>query len=178
MIAGTYKGRVLQTPPGRSTRPTGDRVKEAIFSMIGPYFSQQSCLDVFAGSGALGIEALSRGVQRAVFVDKASGSVIHNNLASLNASDRAVVIRSTYKQAFDRLKEQGEVFDLVFADPPYQAQLLDKCLHSLVELSLLAPFSLVVAEMPSELATPVVPRLTLWKEAVYGIAKIGIYRFT
>ena len=88
VIAGTHGGRRLFAPPGKSARPTGDRVKEALFSVIGPFFEGGVCLDLFAGSGALGIEALSRGVERAVFVDRASGPTVMQNLAALGLLER------------------------------------------------------------------------------------------
>ncbi len=178
VIAGDHKGRILKTPKSRSTRPTGDRVKEAIFSMIGPYFTQESCLDVFAGSGALGIEALSRGVQHATFIDKGSAAVIDENVTNLRLADRTTIFRMNFKQAFMRLHEQGAMFDLVFADPPYSAELLTSCLDGLVQLPLLAPRALVVAEMHSESLTPDIAGLLLIKEALYGITKIAVYRFT
>ncbi len=177
VIAGDYKGRILKTPKGRSTRPTGDRVKEAIFSMIGPYFTQESCLDVFAGSGALGIEALSRGVQYATFIDKESVAIINENVSNLRLTDRVTIFRMNFKQAFMHLHEQGAMFDLVFADPPYSALLLSSCLDALVQLTLLAPQALVIAEMHSESATPDIPGLLCSKEAIYGITKIAVFRF-
>ncbi|MCY0869124.1 MAG: RsmD family RNA methyltransferase, partial [Firmicutes bacterium] len=117
VIAGTHRGRRLYAPEGMETRPTADRVKEALFSMIGPSLCVETCLDLYAGSGALGIEALSRGVQRADFVDVRSADTIARNLEQLRLSDRAVIHKLDVHVAIRRFAAASRRFDVVFADP-------------------------------------------------------------
>ena len=118
VIAGRYGGRRLQAPPGAATRPTSDRVREALFSVLGDRVAGARVLDLFAGSGALGLEALSRGAERAVFIetDRAALTAIAANVQALAAAGRAS-IRATDAL---RLPRDGP-FDLILADPPYEA---------------------------------------------------------
>lgn len=119
IIAGSLGGRRLVAPKDRGTRPTADRVKEALFSILGDVHGL-AVLDLYAGSGALGIEALSRGATRAVFVESAHDAedAIRRNLASCGLGDRSRVVRSTVERARKTLEKEAP-FDLVFADPPY-----------------------------------------------------------
>lgn len=118
IVAGEYGSRRIEVPRGNSTRPTSDRVREALFSMLGP-LSGERVLDLFAGSGALGIEAVSRGAGIAVFVDRASAAAgcVSRNLDALGLE--ASVLRLDWMIALTDLARRGEVFDLVFVDPPY-----------------------------------------------------------
>lgn len=121
VIAGSLGGRRLQAPKGRATRPTSDRVKEALFSMLGD-LDGTVVLDLFAGTGALGIEALSRGAERAVFVerDRAAVAAIRANLASLGLDGSRAELRvGDARGALRAAREAGETYDLVFVDPPY-----------------------------------------------------------
>jgi 16S rRNA (guanine966-N2)-methyltransferase len=119
VIAGSAGGRPLQAPPGRDVRPTSDRVREAMFSSLAEHVAGARVLDLFAGSGALGVEALSRGAAHAVFVerDRRAVAVIRRNLAALGLQDRATV-RPEDAGRFCRTGRGGP-YDLVFADPPY-----------------------------------------------------------
>ena len=177
VIAGEFKGRSLLAPRGLSTRPTAERVREAIFSMLGAYFDGGVCLDLFAGSGALGIEAISRGVDSAVFVDQSTAGVIRNNLHSLGAQTRARVLPKFHHAALSRLAKEGVQFDLVFLDPPYRLGLLPQTLAILVEKDLLCAEGTVVAEMDAKTPLPEQPALNLQRVAVYGSVKVAIYRF-
>ena len=127
VITGTAGGMRLQTLDGESTRPTTEKVKEAIFSSIQFDIEGKRVLDLFSGSGQMGIEALSRGAKSCVFVDKerAAASVIKNNLEKTRLSNSAKVVQSDAVSFLDR---QIEVFDLVFLDPPYSCGLLEKAL--------------------------------------------------
>ena len=121
MIAGELGGRRLKAPPGRRTRPTSDRVREALFSMLGP-LQGASALDLFAGSGALGIEALSRGAAAAVFVerDAAAAAALRENLGALGLGpERAELRRADALAALRSAARRDEKYDLVFVDPPY-----------------------------------------------------------
>ncbi|MFN8109828.1 MAG: 16S rRNA (guanine(966)-N(2))-methyltransferase RsmD [Thermoleophilia bacterium] len=120
VVAGTHGGRILHAPRGRNTRPTSDRVREAVFSMLGP-LEGVAVLDLFAGSGAMGIEALSRGAERAVFVDSDAAAVacITRNLAELGLADRARVVRADWRAALAAEQRAKRCYGLCVIDPPY-----------------------------------------------------------
>ena len=170
IVAGVYGGRRIQAPPGKATRPTSDRVREALFSILGDV-EGLSVLDLVAGSGALGIEALSRGAAEAVFVDSDARAVqaIHQNVANLDV--RAVVHR---RDAFAWLKAADATFDLVFADPPYSsARQTGARLDELLP-PLLAETSLTVTE--SDKRDPLELSMPLIDERIYGDTRIAIHR--
>src|SRR5919108_5919547 len=120
VIAGTYGGRTLKTPPGAGTRPTSDRVREALFSILGDRTHGARVLDLFAGSGALGLEALSRGAEHVTFVDdnRAAIGAIKANLAALNAD--AQVRQTDALRFLNAARIGGAQYDLIFLDPPYR----------------------------------------------------------
>jgi 16S rRNA (guanine966-N2)-methyltransferase len=122
VIAGSLGGRRLKAPPGRTTRPTSDRVKEALFAMLGDVEGER-VMDLFAGSGALGIEALSRGAARAVFVERDARAVrvLRENLALLGLEgERSEIRRAEAIAALRKTREREETYDLLLIDPPYQ----------------------------------------------------------
>lgn len=122
VIAGKYKGHRIQAVPNKLTRPTTDKVKEALFQIIGPFFDQGICLDLFAGSGALGIEAISRGMEKAIFVDKQPKaiSVIHTNVRQLGIDSQVEIYRNDALRALKAIKKRELKLDMIFLDPPYQ----------------------------------------------------------
>lgn len=147
IVSGSRGGRLLKAPHGRSTRPTPDRVREALFSILGDRVPGARFLDLFAGTGANGLEALSRGAENAVFVESARAalSVLRENIARLEFDDRCVVVARPLPGALSRLKESSP-FDLVFADPPYASTHLADLLASPGWSGLLATDAVVVAE--------------------------------
>lgn len=175
VIAGRLRGRRLSAPRGRTTRPTSDRVREAVFSMLGE-LEGTSVLDLFAGTGALGIEALSRGAERALFVerDAAALDALERNLAALGlgepwarvrAGDALSVLRSASRA--------GETYDLVFVDPPYeQARELGRELSALLP-SALAPGARVVVE--SDRRAPAELSLAVARSKRYGDTIVTIH---
>lgn len=172
VIAGALKGHTLRSPPGRATRPTGDRVREAIFSALGQV-ADARVLDLFAGSGALGIEALSRGAAEATFVDWAGGAsaTIRANLKTLGIT--AEVVNQPAQAFLVRARREQRQYDLVFVDPPYkQAGALGERL-SVALPPLLAPQARVVVE--SDRRAPLALQLTLAFERRYGDTLIRIY---
>lgn len=178
VISGTARGRPLRAVPGSATRPTADKVKEALFSMIGPYFEGGTALDLYAGSGGLGIEALSRGMDRAVFVDvnKASVDVIRANLQKAGLMQQAEVYRSDARQALKALHKRGAVFDLVFLDPPYRMKNMDRIMTSLEQTGLVRPGTIVVIEHEADHAYP--ERIGAFRQtrrAVYGDTALSLY---
>jgi 16S rRNA (guanine966-N2)-methyltransferase len=147
IIAGALKGRILAPVQGR-TRPTAAKVREAIFNILGPLVVEAQVLDLFAGTGALGIEALSRGAVRAVFVEDHPGALkaLAHNLETLGLRDRSRVLPLPAAAALRQLAAQGEQFGLVFLDPPYGGGAAAATLGALVGSSLLLPEAWVVAE--------------------------------
>ena len=148
VISGTARGLKLESPKGENTRPTLDFVKEAIFSMLFDKVRNARSLDLFSGSGALGIEALSRGSDFCVFCDKNRDSekVIRQNLEKARMNDKSLVLCTDFKDALKILSENGERFDLVFLDPPYAGGFLDEALEMLRSLPLLNEGATVVCE--------------------------------
>jgi 16S rRNA (guanine966-N2)-methyltransferase len=182
VIAGSLGGRRLHAPPGRRTRPTSDRVREALFSMLADV-DGASVLDVFAGSGALGIEALSRGAERAVFVerDRSAVEVLDRNLRELGLEgERTEVRRAGAIEALRTARAAREKYDLVLIDPPYsQAPSWSAQLEPLLA-PLLSPGARVVAESdrraPLRLGVRVEQELRLTRERRYGDTIITIHR--
>jgi 16S rRNA (guanine966-N2)-methyltransferase len=176
VIAGRLGGRRLQAPKGRVTRPTSDRVREALFAMLGELHGA-SVLDLFAGSGALGIEALSRGADRAVFVerDKSVARVLHANLAALGLEPQAVEVRRCDAHAALRsARTRKETYDLIFIDPPYsQANDWGPELSAILP-SLLRPAARIVVE--SDRRTPLQLCLEVEQQRRYGDTSITIHR--
>jgi 16S rRNA (guanine966-N2)-methyltransferase len=175
VIAGRYGGRRLTTPRGAATRPTADRVREALFSALGP-LDGLAVLDLFAGSGALGLEALSRGGAHAQFVDSAPAAVaaIRANLAALSVPEGVAGVRRQDARAFLRsAREQRRQYDLVFLDPPYRvAPALGRELSPLLP-AVLAAGGRVVAE--SDRRAPLELALPLTDERRYGDTLIRIH---
>jgi 16S rRNA (guanine966-N2)-methyltransferase len=134
IIAGDLGGRRLRAPPGLRTRPTSSRVREALFNILGPRLGGATVLDLYAGSGALGIEALSRGAARAIFVEQDAGvcrTLLHN-LREVAMSDRTQVLQRPVRAALPQLLAHGR-FDVVFADPPYRSDELPWLLTQLAQ---------------------------------------------
>ena len=158
VIAGRYGGRRLQAPPGEATRPTSDRVREALFSILGDRVDGARVLDLFAGSGALGLEALSRGAASATFVDSAPAAIkaVRANLAALGAE--AEVVRSDALRWLRAAPSGARQYDLVFLDPPYRRAGELGAPLSAALAPVLAEGALVVAEAdrraPLELTMP------------------------
>lgn len=179
VISGSFKGQILKAVPGTDTRPTTDKVKEAIFNIIGPYFEGGTCLDLFAGSGGLGIEALSRGMDKAIFVDRDGKAVktVRENVARCSAEKRCEIYRNDAFRALKALKKRGMVFDCIFLDPPYKQQNLVSLLEMISEWSLLAEDGVIVCEHSADVSLPgKVGGLNCIKTATYGMITISIYK--
>ena len=148
IIAGSARGRRLRAPRTYSVRPTADRVKESLFNVLGPAVEGARVLDLFAGSGNLGLEALSRGAREAVFVERAGAAadVIRANLELCGLRGKGRVLRRTVVRALVGLHRDGEEFDLVFMDPPYRRNLSAPTLALLECYPVCPPDALVVVE--------------------------------
>lgn len=151
IIAGNFKGRTIKSVPGKETRPTSDKIKEAIFHKLGPFFNGGNCLDLFAGSGSLGIEAISRGMEQVTFVEKSNQAyrVIQQNVKSLSIDEQADMLRMDAFRALPLLKKQGKKYDLILIDPPYEKVSYPKVLETIQQEDLLTDNSQVYVETSS-----------------------------
>ena len=175
IISGSARGRRLKEPVGHSIRPTSDMVKESVFNIIQFDIEGRRVLDLFAGSGQYGIEALSRGAKNAVFVDSASESVklVKENLKICGFSEKA----SVYGRDALRFLEDDEKYDLIFVDPPYDTQLAVRAVQKIVEFDKLNINGIIICELKAGAPTPsVVLPYTLQKEYKYG--GVVIVRYT
>ncbi len=169
----------MKAVPGMNTRPTTDKVKEALFSMIGPYFEGGMVLDLFAGTGGLGIEALSRGMDKAIFIDMDPKAIdtIRYNVKTASVENQAEIYRNDAKRALKALEKRGSKFDLVFMDPPYRFTDADQLLATMIDLQMLTPASIIVIEHDSAHQYPeTIQSFTSWKQAKYGDTTLSIYR--
>lgn len=179
VIAGEYGGRRLKSLTGENTRPTTDKVKEAIFNMIGPYFDGGNVLDLYAGSASLAIEAISRGMAHAYCVEKNNGAIriIKENIAMTKEPEKFVIKKMDATKALLLFTEEQIRFDLVLLDPPYAKQEIVKQIQQMNEGQLLADDPTIVCETEKSINLEArIGRLVKTKEAIYGITKITIYR--
>lgn len=179
VVSGTCKGRALKAVPGNTTRPTTDKVKEAIFNMIGPYFDGGIALDLFAGSGGLGIEALSRGLDKAIFVDRDHKAIqiIRENIHTCYLDDKTEIYRNDADRALKALIKREITFDFIFLDPPYKKQQLVSLMQKMDQQMVVHKGSMVVCEHTHELELPAsIGELTQVKHEEYGITAITIYQ--
>ena len=176
VITGKARGVQLKTPEGLQTRPTTDRVKEALFSIIQFDIPGTRVLDLFGGTGQLGIEALSRGAKSAVFVDAGEKpcALIKENLRRCRMENDGKVIRSDYLEYLDRCRE---TFDIVFLDPPYAEVFLENSLKKLTEIDILQSGGIIVAERPVGKELPwEYPDFTRSRDYKYGKTLLTLYR--
>ena len=159
IIAGSARGRKLETLEGLETRPTLDRVKEAVFGALQFRIPYAEILDLFAGSGNLGLEAASRGAKRVVLNDRNPDcvAIIRRNIETLGFSEIAKTLNLDYGAAIDRLSDDGASFDLAFLDPPYREGLSETAVRLLFEKRLIRPDGLVILEHASDLVPKDVP---------------------
>lgn len=181
VIAGSAKGRRLKTVRGTAVRPTADRTKEALFSIVESRVGLTGAhvIDLFAGSGGLGIEALSRGAVRAVFVerDPRAVQVLRANLDACGFTASALVRPVAVLRALAELSARGEQFDVVLADPPYRTELLAETLQKIGELDLVRPLGGVIVERHVEDVLPErYGRLRLTQTRRYGKTSLDLYR--
>lgn len=175
IVSGNYGGRLLKTLEGKTTRPTSDKVRGALFNMIGPYFDGGRVLDLYAGSGGLAIEAVSRGMNQAVLVerDPKAQAIVRENILMTKEPGKFQLLAMTARQAVERLTG---TFDLVFLDPPYAEEEIVIMVEALCRKNLLSKDALVVCETDKRVALPEeVATLGIWKEKTYGISKVTIY---
>lgn len=179
IIAGKMKGRQVKPVPGKTTRPTSDKVKEAIFQMIGPFFDGGLCLDLFAGSGSLGMEAISRGMDKAIFIDKNHQAIhtINKNINDLKIIEQTEVYRTDAYRALQAAAKRKLTFDLILMDPPYKKVNYNALLKEIISLDLAAKKSIIYCEhSASEQLESFDEWFIIKKQIVYG-GTIGITIF-
>ncbi len=179
IIAGEYRHRLIAEVPGSTTRPTTDRNREMLFNILGQFFEEGVCLDLFAGSGAIGIEALSRGFKHSVFVDQAFPAIqtITNNLNQLKVPTSCFeIIRDDALHAITRFTRNQ--FDFIYLDPPYASGFIPQCLERIAESNLLAENGILCAESDKSLALPdQFGSLMKTSERLAGNTKLSFYEW-
>lgn len=181
VVSGKFRGRKLQAVPGMATRPTTDKVKESLFNMIGPYFNGGQSLDLYAGSGGLSIEGVSRGIDHAYLIDRQYQAIktIKHNVALTKHEDQFTILKQDAQRILPVLAGQGVQLDLVYLDPPYAKQQIIKDITSMVDLNLLNPEAIVVCETNQEANLPLeLSGFELMRQQTYGITVLTIYRYT
>jgi 16S rRNA (guanine966-N2)-methyltransferase len=196
VIAGKYRGRKLIAPQGREVRPTSDKVKEAVFNMVASLisplsgdapFAGTSCLDLFAGTGALGIEALSRGAGGCVFVESsaAAAEILNKNIESAARGEGARIVRSDWRVALRRLKGRDGI-DVAFVDPPYESDYCDEVMKTLLDYGIISDGGIVVLERAAAgkgasgrgSDAPCYKGFSLIREKRYGKTLVQVYERT
>ncbi len=178
VISGMYKGRKLKALAGANTRPTTDKVKESIFNIVGPYFEGGRVLDLFSGSGSLAIEAISRGCDHAICVEKNGGAlkIIRENIAFTKEPEKFSVRKVDADRALYLFAEEKESFDLVLLDPPYAKQKIEKELLKMHELNLLNDHCTIVCETDEKAHLPeTILDLFCKRRQTYGATEIVVY---
>lgn len=182
IVAGSAKGRVLAAPKSDDViRPTADRVRETVFNVLGQRCDGLTVLDLFAGTGALGLEAVSRGAIKAVLVDRdrEALTLCHQNVKTLKFDDRVEIMASKALEAVATLGKQGRVFELVFADPPYQQQVGVAVLEALLAAKIVSPDGVAVIETGRDEVLPervgAFERIDLRE---FGTTNVAIFRLT
>ncbi|MFQ5952093.1 MAG: 16S rRNA (guanine(966)-N(2))-methyltransferase RsmD [Candidatus Omnitrophota bacterium] len=178
IIAGEFRGRRIKQPESKAVRPTKDRIREAVFNVIKERVPRAFVLDLFAGSGAYGLEALSRGARKAVFVekDKECSSVINDNISLLGAEERSEVIARDVFGSLEGLKKDKERFDLVFADPPYGKGMAKKTLIKINHYDILNHSGIIIIEHNTEEELPESEGdVSILKRKTYGNIYISVY---
>lgn len=179
VISGTRKGLPLKAVPGAGTRPTTDKVKESIFNMIGPYFDGGLAVDLFAGSGGLGIESLSRGIETCIFIEKDPRAIpiIHENLKKCKLENQAEVYKADATRAIKALEKRQAQVDLLFLDPPYQKVGYYELINQFVEKNLLTEQAIILCEHEKGVDLPnQYGSFSLIRQELYGSTIISIYR--
>lgn len=176
IISGKARGRKLISPQNDDVRPTGDRVKESIFNMIHPYISDSIIIDLFAGTGNLGLEAISRGAKKAYFVDNnpTSLDIVKKNIHITGFQDCCNVIYANFEKGMEKIEESGDVF---FLDPPYNKGYIMKCIDLIIKENKLNNDGIIVAEHSvGEIIPDDVAGLELIKNKKYGMTMVSILR--
>ncbi len=178
IVAGEFKGRKIETPLGRDIRPTSEKVKEAVFSMLYGDIDGAVAADLFAGTGNLGLEALSRGAELCYFSDisRESLAITRRNIAVCRAEERSVLVAGDFERCLDRIMRDGAKVDLVFIDPPYKEGLYGRCFKLIREMEILGDGGKLIAEHSKNDVLPdYLSGYNKIKEKDYGSITVSIY---
>lgn len=185
IVSGLYRGKALMAPPGDATRPTSDRARQAVFNILehapwSPGVREARVVDLFAGSGALGLEALSRGAAFCLFVetDAAARGAIRDNVEAMGLFGQTRIHRRDATDLGDKPAADGKAFDLAFLDPPYGRGLGERALAGLAQGGWLAPDAVVVFEKGAGEGAPETPGFETLDARDYGAARVHFLRFT
>ncbi|MBE6022369.1 MAG: 16S rRNA (guanine(966)-N(2))-methyltransferase RsmD [Cellulosilyticum sp.] len=178
VISGKCRGTQLMAPEGMETRPTTDRIKETLFNMIAFDLPECRFLDLFSGSGGIGIESLSRGAEHAVFVDQGDKALacIRGNLEKTRLVANATVMGMNVMEAVKRLGSKKERFDIIFMDPPYALEGIDQIIEAIEENGLLNEEGYIILERSSKTIVKLPQNLVLWKEKQYKTTTLSFIK--
>ena len=171
IIAGENRGKKLKAVPGMKTRPTADRVKEAVFSSMSESLYGSRFLDVFSGTGNIALEAVSRGAESAVLLEKDADAlqVIQENVNACRQQNRCTILRGDSIASMNTLNRQGKQFDIIYVDPPYQAGLYEEVLKNIAEKKLLAQDGVILLECAKNTSISMENSIFfIYKEKCYG----------
>lgn len=177
VISGSARGLKLNTPGDDRVRPTTDRVKESMFNIVQDWVYDSQVLDLFAGSGALGIEALSRGASQAVFCDNSLDSIkiIKSNIEKARVVDRSQIVSGDFKRCLRDMEAKNQSFDMIFVDPPYYEGLFEEVLDTIRSCKILKKDGIVIVEHDAKRPIGRVEGLEVYKEKKYGITMLTFY---
>lgn len=177
VISGFLKGRNIKGFDINGTRPTMDRVKESLFAIIQNYIDDSIVLDLFAGSGNLGIESISNGSKRVYFndINKESIKVIKTNLKNFDIMDKSIVLNYDYNKALDYLNDMNMKFDIIFLDPPYKEKILNEIIEKILKCNLLNKNGIIVCEISNDYINSF-DMLEKIKQKKYGDKEIVIFK--
>lgn len=177
VISGSARGLKLNTPGDDRVRPTTDRVKESMFNIVQDWAYDSQVLDLFAGSGALGIEALSRGASQAVFCDNSLDSIkiIKSNIEKARVADRSQIVNGDFKRCLRDMEAKNQSFDMIFVDPPYYEGLFEEVLDTIRSCKILKKDGIVIVEHDAKKPIGQVEGLEVYKEKKYGITMLTFY---
>ena len=177
VISGSARGLKLNTPGDDRVRPTTDRVKESMFNIVQDWVYDSQVLDLFAGSGALGIEALSRGASQAVFCDNSLDSIkiIKSNIEKARVADRSQIVSGDFKRCLRDMEAKNQSFDMIFVDPPYYEGLFEEVLDTIRSCKILKKDGIVIVEHDAKKPIGQVECLEVYKEKKYGITMLTFY---
>jgi len=180
IISGEAKGKKLYSPKGRGVRPTADRIKEAIFDILGPEWREIRALDLFSGTGSLGLEALSRGAERVVFVERSRPALnaLNKNISLCGFGARARVMATSVSRALALIGKRGESFGIIFADPPYGKGWVEKTIEEVLRNRVLSRDGMIVIEhTPRESPPAEQSGLIALRQETYGETSISFLGF-
>ncbi len=178
VIAGFYKGRRLERIQNDSIRPTSDRVKEALFSILGEKIINCRFLDLFAGSGGIGIEAMSRGAEEVIFIDSSWDSIkiLKNNLKNIGLEDKAEVYNTSYTNGINKLSLRKKQLDIIYVDPPYKSNFSHNALKRIFKDNILAEYGIIILEHSiKESLEEEIVEYKLFKKKTYGNTQLLFY---